>query len=463
MAEDLHFLQRIERLSRPEAELALALYRDRDLVRFILDAGRLPERATRVALSLDDPLDGPFVVVTRDGDFVTCLGRGMRVGDRPVVTREQLGALAERFDVLRDRIVRAQQAVGEGGVLARIGRSLFRQRGIPTREDIQLILDVEPLLFGDLLELFVSAAEMLVSRRAHMASRLRRARKDPRRLDADERRSLVAWWELAWAAAHLSVVVAEGSRRRGAVLEDIYVSDVLTLTRTILARHPSRGLFVRDVWVAGRLGRRALPTVRDHLAGSDGGYGSIEALARLGAIGLRSTRVRAEARRLVAGAVLPAAAGASVDPGPVRDLVLRGFDDGEPVRAELLALARARCVERARVVARGAGPWQTAADVPEDAALAWAATFGRPVDAGPREAALGTMATLAVARCGAAELYLPATTLDALDARPDDDAIVKLLSRESVARTPARAAPKTGRNEPCPCGSGKKYKHCCGG
>ena len=29
---------------------------------------------------------------------------------------------------------------------------------------------------------------------------------------------------------------------------------------------------------------------------------------------------------------------------------------------------------------------------------------------------------------------------------------------------PARAAgPKVGRNEPCPCGSGKKYKHCCGG
>jgi SEC-C motif-containing protein len=23
------------------------------------------------------------------------------------------------------------------------------------------------------------------------------------------------------------------------------------------------------------------------------------------------------------------------------------------------------------------------------------------------------------------------------------------------------AAPKPGRNEPCPCGSGKKYKHCC--
>ena len=28
---------------------------------------------------------------------------------------------------------------------------------------------------------------------------------------------------------------------------------------------------------------------------------------------------------------------------------------------------------------------------------------------------------------------------------------------------PIRSGPKIGRNEPCPCGSGKKYKKCCGG
>ena len=28
---------------------------------------------------------------------------------------------------------------------------------------------------------------------------------------------------------------------------------------------------------------------------------------------------------------------------------------------------------------------------------------------------------------------------------------------------PAKPAPKVGRNDPCPCGSGKKYKWCCGG
>ena len=29
--------------------------------------------------------------------------------------------------------------------------------------------------------------------------------------------------------------------------------------------------------------------------------------------------------------------------------------------------------------------------------------------------------------------------------------------------TVKRANPKIGRNAPCPCGSGKKYKKCCGG
>ncbi len=35
-------------------------------------------------------------------------------------------------------------------------------------------------------------------------------------------------------------------------------------------------------------------------------------------------------------------------------------------------------------------------------------------------------------------------------------------AQPAVAATPVRTGPKVGRNEPCPCGSGKKYKHCCG-
>jgi SEC-C motif-containing protein len=31
-----------------------------------------------------------------------------------------------------------------------------------------------------------------------------------------------------------------------------------------------------------------------------------------------------------------------------------------------------------------------------------------------------------------------------------------------AAQTIVRSSPKVGRNDPCPCGSGKKYKHCHG-
>jgi SEC-C motif-containing protein len=33
---------------------------------------------------------------------------------------------------------------------------------------------------------------------------------------------------------------------------------------------------------------------------------------------------------------------------------------------------------------------------------------------------------------------------------------------EAKGQTFRREAPKVGRNDPCPCGSGKKYKRCCG-
>jgi preprotein translocase subunit SecA len=41
------------------------------------------------------------------------------------------------------------------------------------------------------------------------------------------------------------------------------------------------------------------------------------------------------------------------------------------------------------------------------------------------------------------------------------EAMMASLSKSASAAVPARAA--VGRNDPCPCGSGKKYKKCCGG
>ena len=35
-------------------------------------------------------------------------------------------------------------------------------------------------------------------------------------------------------------------------------------------------------------------------------------------------------------------------------------------------------------------------------------------------------------------------------------------ARDPFPAAPLRTGPKTGRNDPCPCGSGRKYKRCCG-
>ena len=43
--------------------------------------------------------------------------------------------------------------------------------------------------------------------------------------------------------------------------------------------------------------------------------------------------------------------------------------------------------------------------------------------------------------------------------------VVAVLDEDTVRRreaTPASEVPRVGRNEPCPCGSGKKYKQCHG-
>lgn len=44
----------------------------------------------------------------------------------------------------------------------------------------------------------------------------------------------------------------------------------------------------------------------------------------------------------------------------------------------------------------------------------------------------------------------------------DEDELTKLYKEQKKSTTIVHDGPKIGRNDPCPCGSGKKYKKCCG-
>ena len=64
----------------------------------------------------------------------------------------------------------------------------------------------------------------------------------------------------------------------------------------------------------------------------------------------------------------------------------------------------------------------------------------------------------------ATSAFAGAATASDAAAKPADHAsdIVSQAAEAIEKAKPVRMAPKVGRNDPCPCGSGKKYKQCCG-
>ena len=63
-------------------------------------------------------------------------------------------------------------------------------------------------------------------------------------------------------------------------------------------------------------------------------------------------------------------------------------------------------------------------------------------------------------RLDAMEREMEAPLMAPLTTKPENKR--KEITKEYHESLVFKAAPKIGRNDPCPCGSGKKYKKCCG-
>jgi len=91
-----HFLSRLERAEQNHTERAMELYHNPKLGKWLLEQLHLSEHHERFALSLDEEDKGPFLVMSRTGGFVTCLGKGMS-------TKSLYMVRYERYQVLRQR------------------------------------------------------------------------------------------------------------------------------------------------------------------------------------------------------------------------------------------------------------------------------------------------------------------------------------------------------------------------
>ena len=459
MSHDEHFLSRLDRVSMPQVEFALSLYNDAPLVSLVLQDARLPERVPRVALSLDHPERGPFIIVARDGGFVTCLGEGMSPAPHPVVTRAQIDATLHRLADARDRFETAMRLVGRqsrvGALLARI----YTAGEFLGREEVHAMGLWQPILRPQFVLLYFDTAET-VERLREQLLRVER----PRPADRERYRS---FWLASWACAPLLVLIAMDGR------EDMeWTGDAEAALRRLswwVSSHGVQCFSLRAAWAVARLARVMLPVLKQQFAQSEAVWELDEAVLGLVAIATGRTRLRAEIVKKLDLARPPEDC---TDPAPHMRWAI-GQTGVEALRDDAATL-RAEALESGRwhhhYVSRAEKPdgiyrFATAEEIPE--ALAFAALFDARWDVNGDYGSVRRTLRLgaAISRLDAEDLYYP-KAYHALWARDLNPSVVEdlLRPRRGVVKpaAPVRVAARPGRNDPCSCGSGKKYKKCCG-
>ena len=457
MAHDEHFLERLDRVPRQQVELALGLYRDHELVAAILADSRVPPDAARVALALDDGGEGPHLVVARDGAFVTCLGKGMRTGALPVVSRAHLDGLATRVGRVREGLALAKKrGLDQSALLERLETAASSV----SREDFKgasaMLGPAAPLLTGT----YASWAAALEDIYPVLLS----VRGDGVRLRPIQR-SVASG---AWAMAHAAMVLVDSASREWvrdwSALpghSDLSPWGFLTMTSAL-------PFVVRAAWLAGRLGKPMLPSYKTRFARARGSVDMREAGWGLACMGLRHAALRGEAMR----ALLSPPPHADREPWVAQGYaffaeVARILEEKEEIlRGEGLDLGRDFVVIRTENLPESSRYRYTRRDeVPEELALP--GLFDAWYDANNGESGADMMlrGIVAASRARAEDFYFPAPILHAIGPADLESMGASLVEmRRLLLGVPQtlRHGERPGRNNPCHCGSGKKFKKCHG-
>ena len=459
-----HFLERLERASAIEAELALELYRSPDTLRFVLDrAGCDPHAGERVALSLSEGDCGPFVLVGADGAFVTCLGRGMGLGEARLVSHARLSACIEQArkleesDRLRRRLKDEERIdVGDPSWPGRSGLKV-------SREEIAAFRPLQPAVSPHRLYQ-VSARGQSISDSRLRLQRIRRPKPRHRRL-------LEVFWRQFWAVGHdLVLGTMTGSATLGehaALIEDPGFN--LIEQAFALGGLP---VGVRAVWAAGKLGKPVVANLKRTVREVDEPLMWLGAVAALIVVGARHRKLHKEVMSAFSfgvgeKGVRPRTAAFLVEhdlQDVVAELMLSGSspEAAEELNTELCRQAVFEIFDEPRPPGLDVSSPE---ELPADLARCILANMPLTYSASPK--LLGYIFSMLpwLARAEAEDLYLPRDLLEAGLGCPFDPENAVELAQELHAHrgrpAPVRAASKVGRNDPCPCGSGKKFKKCC--
>lgn len=160
---DEHFLTRVMRLDGDELESAMTLYRNPDVVREIarqtvLD--NLNVHAGDIAIRLGDGTDPSRVLIGRDGRFVTCLNQGMKVSDAIEIPLASFDAAIRRLGrrkEIEDQRARLRSQMPMGKAL----KSLYSESPFISKSVVARFLAEGPEIIDALRHIIVISTDSL--------------------------------------------------------------------------------------------------------------------------------------------------------------------------------------------------------------------------------------------------------------------------------------------------------------
>lgn len=242
--------------------------------------------------------------------------------------------------------------------------------------------------------------------------------------------------------------------------------------------HPYRRYFVyelarvwmlpqalRAAWLPARLVKWFLPAFKELWMADPIGDERLFLGSSLLSIGVRHQKQRSRIQKLLARVrEHPSEAAANFD----RWISARFFDAMNQVDDDTSASSvGARLLLLSRQAPAGDGLGPTLEHMPEELHATLAANLALPLWDQEGGLELYTATLSQVARFEARDFYLPARYASLVHERYSRSSALEYVKVRVGAdfrsrRKPYVAPTKPGRNEPCSCGSGKKYKRCCG-
>jgi hypothetical protein len=438
------------------------------MLRFVMDRARVPEQVERAALSLDDPEEGPFLIVTRDGKFVTCLAKGMKPGSWPIITRGQFDAIAAKVGDLRERMHAAKKLAGNGGVRALL-RRIYDAADELSREDFIAISALQPLYAKDFFQLYISGACDLEDARDILLPMLRKTDK----LKPVYEESLHSYWQTLWAMGNFIVLACmDGTEGISEELLDL-MGDSKPLSWPA-TRQGIVPVALRGVWAVARMGKPLLTPYKRRYRESLSRLQNLDTASCILAIGARHSRLRAEAEKAL-GIEISAEIQGTPDgtiAEAIRTIALKFAELDRVLPRALLEMHRGFGARMSMILkSRVSSPlfqFERIEDVPEETALLLATHSDwnyLEKAKGNADAILWFFAMIPwVARAAPEELFFPREILRVLHTpwKPEQTLGVLRAMRDHVGRPRPATPAGPARKGPCPCGSGKKYKRCCG-